>query len=63
MKEIECVINTDGTVEIDMIGFKGKGCEKILDQLTKALGQKVESKTKQEYYQQEAEVKQKVRGF
>lgn len=63
MKEIECVINPDGTVEIDMIGFKGKGCEKILDQLTKALGQKVDSKIKHEYYEQDAEVKQKVKGF
>lgn len=63
MREVECTVNTDGTVEIDMIGFKGKGCEKILDELAKALGQKVDTKVKPEYYEQDATTKQKVKAF
>lgn len=63
MKEIECIVNTDGTIEIDLIGFKGKGCEKLADELARALGKKVTSKVKNEFYEQETTQKQKIRGL
>jgi hypothetical protein len=63
MKEIECIIDPDGTVHIDLIGFHGKGCGNIAEQITRALGVKVEQDKKCEYYEQEAKTKQTVRGF
>ena len=61
MKEIEIIIDTDGQIGIDAIGFKGKGCEELTKQIAKALGQIVESKKKQEYWEQTVVTKQKVR--
>jgi hypothetical protein len=40
-KEIRITINPDGTTEIDLKGYEGKGCGKITDELTKALGGEV----------------------
>lgn len=61
MKEIEIVIDTDGQIGIDAIGFKGKECEEVTEQLAKALGQITESEKKQEYWEQTITPKQKVR--
>jgi hypothetical protein len=62
-REIECFINPDGTVDIDLIGFKGQGCEKIADEIAKALGEKIKKNQKQpDYYQQEVQVQGRVRA-
>lgn len=51
MKEIEITIDTDGTVEIDLKGFHGKGCSEITEKLLKALDGEVKTSTKKsEYY-------------
>ena len=61
MTEIEVVIDKEGKVSIDLFGFNGKGCTEISDQLSKALGTRVERKKKGEYYKLEHKQKQKVR--
>ncbi len=62
MKEIEIIINTDGTSEIDLKGFHGKGCSKIMEELVKAIGGEVQKRTKKcDYYQPEPKQKVKQR--
>jgi hypothetical protein len=51
MREIEITINLDGSVEIDLDGFQGKGCSEITDEFVKALsGDVVKREQKKEYY-------------
>lgn len=64
MKEIEIIINVDGSVEIDLKGFEGKGCSDITEQLVKALAGEVNiRKQKTEYYKpkQKTKIKQCIR--
>lgn len=49
--EIDIVINPDGTLEIDLIGYKGKACEADLAKISASLGVKMLSKRKREYYE------------
>ena len=49
MKTIKIDVSPAGNVEVDLIGFKGKGCKKITDQIQLALGGDSESKPKPEY--------------
>ena len=49
-KEIDIVINKDGTITADQIGWEGKDCDRAIDDLLKSLGGKVKSTKKQEYY-------------
>lgn len=59
-KEIEITINPDGTSEIEMIGFDGKGCAKILDDIVQGVGGTVLKRSKKcEFYK--PEVKEKVK--
>ncbi len=53
MKEIELVINPDGSTSIEALGFEGKVCEDATRELEKALGETTESKRKGEYYKQD----------
>lgn len=64
-KEIEFIIDKDGTITIDQINFKGSGCSKIADEFVKALGKRVKQDKKCEYYQAEVKAKPKVpiQGF
>jgi hypothetical protein len=49
-----------GKIEVEARGIKGKGCEKVNDEVLKALGTKPkERKKKPEYYAHET-VKEKV---
>ena len=51
MREIEITINLDGSVEIDLDGFHGKGCSEIADEFVKALsGDVIKREQKAEYY-------------
>lgn len=54
--EIDIQINPDGTVDIDLIGYHGQGCDVDLKKIAKQLGVVLSSKKKQEYYD-EAKVK------
>lgn len=61
-REIEVFINKDGTVDIDLIGFQGQGCEKMADEIAQALGEKISKKQKQpDFYQQEVRNQGRVR--
>lgn len=61
-KEVEMTINVDGTVEIDLQGFQGKGCSQVAEQLAKAIGTTVKRDKKCEYHQAEQKQQQKQRN-
>ncbi len=51
MQEIEITIDAEGSTEIDLKGFHGKGCSEITDLLIKSLaGDVVKRVPKAEYY-------------
>ena len=52
-KEITITINTDGTVEMDQLGWKGKSCENAVDDIIKAIGKEVKSERKRDWYKQQ----------
>lgn len=52
-KEIEYTIKPDGTVEVDLQGFKGQGCSQTADQIIKQLGKDVQNDRKREFYETE----------
>jgi len=52
-KEMEIVFKNDGTVDIDMIGYHGKGCAEEINELLDAVGGKSKRKQKEEYYQKD----------
>lgn len=56
--EIEIIINEDGTVEIDGVGFNGKGCDEALGEYVKAIGKKISDKKKSDFYQQTQKIGQ-----
>jgi len=59
-KEMEIVVKPDGTVDIDMIGYQGKGCSEEIIKLLDAVGGKSKKKQKSEFYQKEkVQVQQK----
>lgn len=49
-KSIEVVVNTDGSLEIEAVGFTGSDCEKATSFLEKALGMVSSRNRKGEYY-------------
>lgn len=49
-QSIELVVNTDGSLEIEAIGFAGTDCEKATAFLEKALGLVASRNRKGEYY-------------
>ena len=49
-KEVEIVINNDGTVEMDQKGWEGKSCDGAINDLVKALGKVTDKKKKKEYF-------------
>jgi len=51
MRTIEITVNPDGSVEIDAVGFKGAECEKATKAYEEALGGKVTSTRKPEFFQ------------
>ena len=48
-KEIDIIINTDGTVEIDQIGWEGKACDGAVDDIIKMLGKESKTTRKKEW--------------
>jgi len=64
VQEIEITIDAEGSTEIDLKGFHGKGCSEITDKLVKSLqGDVVQRSPKSEYYKPKpkAKVKQQQR--
>lgn len=51
-KEIEFTIKPDGTTEIDLQGFEGKGCHEVAEQFEKLLGKSIKQERKREYHKQ-----------
>ena len=49
-RTIEVVVNADGQVKIDAVGFKGADCEKATAFLEAALGKAGKKIKKPEYY-------------
>ncbi len=61
MKEIEIIIEPNGEISIDLIGFKGKDCSKVAQKLAEGLGKIKETKLKNDFWEQEVNPKQKIR--
>jgi hypothetical protein len=62
-KSIEVVVNTDGTLKIEGMGFAGADCEKATAFLEQALGVAGTRKRKADYYKAVTVSKQqKVQG-
>ena len=51
-REIEIIIDPDGTVHLEAFGFEGKGCHEALERLRKQLGNLKKTSKKSEYYKQ-----------
>lgn len=61
MKSIEITCKADGTIQVEAIGFKGKGCQQATADFEKALGQVTSDNKKPEFHQkQTATLKQTV---
>ena len=59
-KTIKILINGDGTVEVDQIGWSGNQCHEDVQDLIKILGKETKTTKKQEYYKdQKVAVKQR----
>jgi len=61
MKEIILTFNPDGTVTKETKGFTGKSCVKDTAFIEEALGKPGKRRLKSEYYEQEAEQKQRLK--
>ena len=61
MKTIEVIVQTDGTLQIDAVGFSGPDCEKATRFLEEALG-KTSGKTKKPEHYRQVRREQRVGG-
>jgi len=52
-KTVKVVIDGDGTVEFDQIGYKGKECQNDIQDLIEAMGEEKKVTRKREYYEGE----------
>ena len=59
MKTIEVIVQSDGSLRIDAVGFQGSDCEKATAFLEKALGQTTGKEKKPEYHRR-ARLQQRV---
>ena len=50
VKTIKVLINGDGTVEFDQIGWEGKSCSGEIQDLINAIGKEKKVHKKREYY-------------
>lgn len=53
MKKIQIDIKTDGTIDIEALGYNGVGCLEATRAFEEALGQVTDRERKSEYYQKE----------
>ncbi len=61
MKTIEVIVQTDGSLKIDAVGFQGADCEKATRFLEQALGKSTGKHKKPEFYRQ-VQKQQRVGG-
>lgn len=59
-KEIEIVIDENGEVSLDLMGYKGKGCSADSDAFIKALGKAKNRKQKPEYWKSKPKQQQQI---
>lgn len=52
-KFVDVIINPDGSVAIDQIGFEGKSCSGEVEDLVRILGVETQKNKKPEYYKQQ----------
>ena len=52
-KEIEIIINEDGTVELEQKGWSGKQCEGAIDDIIRAIGREVKSSRNKDWYKKQ----------
>ena len=52
MKTIEIIVQKDGSLKIDALGFSGPDCEKATRFLEEALGKQTGKQKKPEHYRQ-----------
>lgn len=55
-QEIEIKIHPDGTIDIDLTGYKGTACEEELKRLAKNIGIVTSKQKKQDYYNDDPKV-------
>jgi len=59
-KTVTVLINGDGTMEFNQMGFKGKDCENSIKELINAMGEEKKLVRKPEYYKDEkVQIKQR----
>lgn len=58
-KTIEVIVQIDGTLKIDAVGFQGAGCEQATRFLEEALGQETGRKRKPDFHKR-ARTRQRV---
>ena len=58
-KEIEVTIDDNGETSVDLKGFDGKGCQEVMDKLTKVLGKKTKLEKKPEFYKEAQQQKER----
>jgi len=61
MRTIEVIVNKDGSLKIDAVGFKGADCQKATEFLERALG-RVSGKTKKPEFHRKAVHQQQIGG-
>jgi hypothetical protein len=54
MREIHIVIDTDGSVSVEAVGYEGADCEKATEYIEQALGRPEKRQRKPEYYRRQA---------
>ena len=52
-EEIIVTVDEDGNAEIETVGFRGRKCKEVTQELISAMGNVIEEKKKPEYYQPE----------
>jgi len=63
MKQIKILYGPNGEIEIEAVGYKGKGCKEATKFLEDALGTEKDTKRKAEWFLQNAESIQKGKNY
>lgn len=63
MKQIKILYGPNGEIEVEAVGYKGKGCKEATKFLEDALGTEKDTKQKAEWFLQNAEAVQKEKGY
>lgn len=60
-KQIEITCHGDGSITVEAVGFKGKGCKQATEAFEKALGEvKTDTKKSEFYLTEQTKLKQTV---